>query len=204
MPQSRKNNFRLQARYVLLTYSQCDGLDSAAVVQHIDSLGGKCVIGRENHADGGIHFHAFVDFGRQFSTRDAHFADVDDFHPNVQGGRRTPEKMYDYAIKDECVVHAGLERPQGKGDGKASKSAEKWGEIISAVSRDEFFERVAALDPRALCISYVSLCKYAEERYRRVELPYEAPAGLLWGGEQLPDLEEWVRRNVHDWEHGVR
>lgn len=201
---SRANTFRLQARYVLLTYSQSGDLDGARVASHLESLGGKSVIGRENHADGGIHLHAFVDFGHQFSTRDVHIFDVDDRHPNVQRGYRTPEKMWDYATKDGDVVHEGLDRPGRNSRMGSTASHDRWQDIISAPTRGEFFERIAQSDPRTLCVSFVSITKYADEKYKPVDVPYVTQPGLEWDGWALTDGQEWVQRNVLEFESGVR
>ena len=54
--------FNFNARYALLTYSQCGDLDPWAVNEHLGQLRAECIIAREAHADGGNHLHCFVDF----------------------------------------------------------------------------------------------------------------------------------------------
>ena len=54
--------FNFNARYALLTYSQCGDLDGWEVSNHFTKLRAECIVAREAHADGGIHLHAFVDF----------------------------------------------------------------------------------------------------------------------------------------------
>ncbi|UJO02129.1 Rep [Bat associated gemykibivirus 1] len=93
-------SFKFQARYVLLTYAQCGDLDPWVVSDHLSSLGAECIIGRENHSDGGIHLHAFVDFGKRFSTRNVQKFDVGGCHPNIEPSKGRPWAGYDYAIKD--------------------------------------------------------------------------------------------------------
>lgn len=129
--------FKFERRYALFTYAQCGGLDPFAVVNHFSELRAECIIGREDHADGGVHLHCFVDFNRKFASRDPRFADVEGRHPNVQPCGRTPEKMYDYAIKDGDVVAGGLERPNGS---RLPGSSDPWAEIIMAENRERFFE----------------------------------------------------------------
>ena len=102
--QRNMSTFRFQARYALLTYAQCGDLDPFAVVNHLAELGAECIIGRENHSDGGLHLHAFVDFGRKYRTRNTRAFDVQGCHPNVSPSRGTPEEGFDYAIKDGDVV----------------------------------------------------------------------------------------------------
>ena len=103
--------FSFNARYVLLTYAQCSDLDAWAVNDHLAFLGGECIIGRELHADGGTHLHAFCDFGKKFRSRRGDIFDVDGHHPNVVPSRGNPERGYDYAIKDGNIVAGGLARP---------------------------------------------------------------------------------------------
>ena len=64
------SSFRVQTRYVLLTYSQCGDLDPWVVHDLIVGYPAECIIGREDHADGGTHLHAFVDFGRRGGALD--------------------------------------------------------------------------------------------------------------------------------------
>ncbi|UJO02113.1 Rep [Molossus molossus associated gemykibivirus 1] len=125
--------FRFKRRYALLTYAQCGDLDPHRIVQLLSEMGAECIIGRENHADGGIHLHAFVDFGREYSTRNARCFDVEGHHPNVLPGKKTPEKMFDYATKEGDVVAGGLERPHGS---DVHQSRDPWHEIILADTRD--------------------------------------------------------------------
>ncbi|UOF80781.1 rep protein [Genomoviridae sp.] len=183
--------FRLAARYVLLTYPQCGTLDPFKIVDLLGGLGAECIIGREDHSDGGIHLHAFVDFGRKFQSRNQRIFDVDGRHPNILRGTKTPGKMWDYATKDGDIVAGGLERPSGEG---ISPSGSAWSEIILAENRDEFFERVAQMDPRALCVNFASLRAYAEWKYRPTRDPYQNPAGLVFDTSEYPELDEWARR----------
>ena len=103
-----QQRFRVQTRYVLLTYAQCGDLDPWAVHDVITSFPAECLIARETHANGGTHLHAFIDFGRRVDIRDPRRFDVEGFHPNIQPCGRTPQKMLDYAIKDGDVVAGGL------------------------------------------------------------------------------------------------
>ncbi|UJO02123.1 Rep [Molossus molossus associated gemykibivirus 4] len=105
--------FRFRRRHALLTYAQCGQLDPWEVSNMLSDLGAECIIGREEHEDGGIHLHAFVDFGRQYSTVNPRQFDVAGCHPNILSCRKTPEKMYDYATKDGEIVAGGLQRPDG-------------------------------------------------------------------------------------------
>lgn len=185
--------FRLQARYVLLTYAQCGELDPHQIVCLLSSLGAECIIGRESHRDQGIHLHAFVDFGRKYRTSDERAFDVDGCHPNIAPSRRTPEKMYDYAIKDGDVVAGGLERPVRSG---VPDEGDIWRQICDAADRDEFWELVRELAPRALLTSFTSLRAYADWHYRAIRAPYSTPEGITFDLSGAEELSEWVRNNL--------
>ena len=123
--------FRFQAKYALLTYAQCGELDPFSIVEHLGSLGAECIIGRENHADGGLHLHAFVGWDGKFSTRNCRAFDVAGHHPNIVASYGTPAAGWDYACKEGDIVAGGLERPSG-GNDRVSGSGSKNSSRVSA------------------------------------------------------------------------
>jgi hypothetical protein len=187
-------SFITNGRYFLVTYSQCGDLDPHAVVVLFSSLGAECIIGREHHESEGVHLHAFVDFGRKFRSRKADIFDVDNRHPNIQPSRGTPEKGYDYAIKDGDVVGGGLERPIPRGGGDGSV-ADKWTRITGAADRDEFWALCHELDPKAAACSFGQLQKYADWRFAPAEPVYESPRGVEFVGADVDGRDEWLRQS---------
>lgn len=195
--------FKFFGKHVLLTYAQCGTLDPLAVVRSIDATGGRCIIGREHHVDGGIHLHCFVQWESEYTTTDKRQFDVDGCHPNFRKMYRTPKKGRDYAIKDGEIVGGDLTAddvidgrdasPSGDSD---SRRKSPWFDIILAESRDEFFERCARLDPRSLCVGFVGLSKYADHRYRVDRSPYRTPGGVSIEASTVPALCDWVRDNL--------
>ena len=185
--------FQLNAQYVLLTYSQCGELDPWKINTLLSGLGAECIIGREHHRDQGIHLHAFVDFGRKYRTRNARFADVEDCHPNIQPFGRTPEKGWDYAIKDGDVVAGGLERPVR---GEVSSPGDTWAILANAGSSEEFWGLVRELAPRALLTNFTSLRAYADWNFRPQREQYSTPPEISFDLSGYPELSEWVRDNV--------
>lgn len=194
------STFRFYARYALLTYAQCGGLDPFAIVSHIGDLGGECIIGREAHSDGGTHLHAFVDFGRRFQSRRAAVFDVGGFHPNISITKRDPQVHYDYAIKDGDVVAGGLERPAPDANAGVEN---KHHQIVLAPTRAEFFEAVRDLDPRLLLTSFPSLEKYADWHYRVDPEPYRHDPEYEFDTSQFPELNQWVEDYI-GWNATVR
>lgn len=185
--------FRFQAQHALLTYAQCGELDPFRVSDHLSSLGAECIIGRELHDDEGIHLHAFADFGRRYRTTDCRKFDVDGCHPNVQPFGRTPEKGYDYAIKDGNVVAGGLERPDGS---RVPETGAQWATILAATTEREFFELCEELAPRMLLTNFTSLRAFANWRFRPEASPYEHPGNISLETGHVAGLDEWARENI--------
>ena len=186
--------FRFQNRYALLTYAQCGDLDPWAINNRLAELGAECIIAREEHADGGTHLHAFVDFGRKFSSRRSDIFDVGGHHPNISPSYGSPEKGFDYAIKDGDVVAGGLERPNGK---TVSPSGDPWPTIVLAESRDQFFQLCLELAPRALCTSFPSLSKYADWKYRMDPVPYRHDPSYNFDLGRFPELLQWSHDSLN-------
>ncbi|ALC76163.1 replication-associated protein [Poaceae associated gemycircularvirus 1] len=181
-------HFIFSARYVLLTYAQSGDLSEWDILDHISSLGAECIIGREDHADGGTHLHVFVDFGRKKQSRRSDFFDVGGHHPNITPSRGRPECGYDYAIKDGDVVAGGLARPGGGG---LPSLADKWRTIVSAESREEFFDLLRELDPKTLVTRWSELCRYADHAYESKPEPYVGPSGVEFELGMVPELVRW-------------
>lgn len=192
--QRKMSAFRFQARYALLTYPQCGHLDPFAVVNHLAGLGAECIIGRENHADGGIHLHAFIDFGRKYRTRDQRAFDVEGCHPNVSPSSGTPEKGYDYAIKDGDIVAGGLERPHG---GRVDPTRDVWPQIINAENESEFWSLCESLAPRALVTQFTQLRAFAAWKFPPIKIPYETPQGVNIDTSWVAELPNWVSENLN-------
>lgn len=187
MPPKQKPYFA-NFRYALLTYAQCGDLDAWAVNDHLAFLGAECIIGRELHADGGTHLHAFVDFSRKFRSRRSDVFDVGGRHPNLVPSYGSPEGGYDYAIKDGDVVAGGLSRPSGRG---VYEDVSPWSIIVVQESEGDFWECIARLDPRSLCTNYNSLRAYANWKYKPLPVRYEHPTGVEFELGMVPELAVW-------------
>lgn len=185
--------FHCNARYFLITYAQCGDLSEWTVLDHFTSLGAECIIGREHHADLGIHLHVFIDFGRKFRSRKVDIFDVDGRHPNIVPSRGTPEKGYDYAIKDGDVVAGGLGRPDGpSGSGKAF---DIWSAITGATDRGEFWELCEQLDPKSMCCSFGQLQKFADWKFAPKPTVYESPGGFEFISSDVDGRDQWLSQS---------
>lgn len=181
-------------RYALVTYSQCGDLDPWRVMERFSSLGAECIIARELHEDGGLHLHVFADFGRKFRSRKTDILDVDGRHANIEPSAGTPEKGYDYAIKDGDVVCGGLARPEPRSMGDGPTSA-KWARITSAETRDEFWELCHELDPKAAACNFNALSKYADWRFAEVPPEYEHDGRIKFVPGDGDGRDQWVSQS---------
>nr|QTE03611.2 MAG: replication-associated protein [Gemycircularvirus] len=186
--------FFVQSKYVLLTYAQCGDLDEWAVSNHLSALGAECIVAREVHpTTGGVHLHVFVDFGRKFRSRSVRVFDVEGRHPNVVPSRGTPEKGYDYAIKDGDVVAGGLERPEPRGG--MSVGAQKISNIAHLCeTTTEFLELFDEMDRGNLIKGFTNIRSYADWRYRPEAPEYKAPGGITFVGGDVDGRDEWLRK----------
>lgn len=187
------------AKFLLLTYAQIPDVFCAtlplSVVSRGSDLGAEVLVSREYHRDGGIHFHVFVDFGgRKYSTRDARAWDVEGFHPNIERVGRTPEKAYDYVIKDGDIVAGGATRPEPTGRDGGQSSDWEW--IVDAQTRDEFFERIRERQPKSLVTAFSNVSKFADWAYRVEAAPYHHRDDFTFELEGYPVLRDWVDDSI--------
>ncbi|ANC51616.1 replication associated protein [Sewage associated gemycircularvirus 3] len=198
--------FRFAAKYGLLTYAQIGDRDVEEfgwrVSDMLGSLGAECIVGRESHADGGLHIHAFFMFERKFQSRNVRVFDMDGCHPNIVRGYSTPEDGARYAIKEGDVIAGGLDVDSLGSSVAGSKTV--WAQIILAESRDDFFAACAELAPRALLCSFTSLRCYADWKYREDPAPYRHPEDVSFDTSRFPELDRWVQDSLRGTQRGRR
>jgi len=187
--------FFVNAKYVLLTYSQCGDLDEWAVSNHMSSLDAECIVAREVHSrTGGVHLHVFVDFGRKFRSRNVRIFDVDGRHPNVSPSKGTPEKGFDYAIKDGDIIAGGLARPEPRGG--MSSGAQKVSNVAHLCEdADEFLDLFDEMDRGGLIKGFINANAYAKWRYRPEVAQYATPAGFEFRGGDLDGRDDWLAQS---------
>lgn len=102
--------FRFAAHKAFLTYPRADAIPSKEALFHfLLSLGTafRCVVGREEHADGGIHYHAVLEFRDKFQSRNKYIFDFEGCHPNIARPRSVKDVIA-YTIKDGDYVNQGF------------------------------------------------------------------------------------------------
>lgn len=127
---------RWASRWFMFTYSQSGSeWPYQEFINLVEPLGGKYHIGREQHADGGYHFHCYVDFERKFDFESVHRFCVGTnrkpvspdeasgkkkrcpghTHANILSVRRTPFHVWDYVQKYGVIVGSNCDRPPVRG-----------------------------------------------------------------------------------------
>nr|QJB18664.1 MAG: replication-associated protein [Genomoviridae sp.] len=192
------SRFRFTKRFCLLTYSQVPGdFSHSAIATIIHGDGGSCCIGRELHQDGGTHYHAFVDYARVRDLSNERRWDVQGVHPNVRPVSRTPWAAYEYARKHGDIVHdcfTDANRPRRPSDRGQGSSRKRWTDITDAPTKDEFFKKIKADDPRSLVVSFRNVQSYAEWQYPSVRRQYEQPVGLTISASIPAELRGFAER----------
>lgn len=191
----RPGSFRLSCRRVFLTYSQVpDGWNPQSLLDRLEELGAKYRVARELHQDGGIHYHAYVDFVNKRDFGRANYFDIDEHHPNIRSIWKTPEFVFDYVGKDGDIVASTVERPDpNKG---ASARQEAWGPVHALERAEEIYEAISKIDPRAAILSYPAISQFMERKegqFRRSKIrAHEDAPGLVVNWEAYPELRHWV------------
>lgn len=185
----------VNSKYVLLTYAQCGDLDEWAVSDRMSALGAECIVAREVHpTTGGVHLHVFAEHVKKFRSRSVRLFDVDGRHPNVVPSRGTPEKGYDYVIKDGDVVAGGLERPEPRGG--MSIGADSVVDLAHLCEdQEEFLELCDEVDRRDLIKNFTNKIGYARWRYGSVLPQYDAPEGTREFCELCLGRSEWLAQS---------
>jgi len=100
---------QVQAKCLLLTWSQAPQLSKELIQAHLETLGEltSLIVGQESHADGGVHFHACVIYQKMIRKRPKAFALLGS-HPNVRVANRKMSSlaqsmmnMWNYVMKED-------------------------------------------------------------------------------------------------------
>lgn len=193
----KSSNYRLECKYVALTYSDCDRLDYdtlyTAITANLGQIPDYALFGRELHpTTGAQHYHVLVYFGRGIRTRNQRWFDVGGVHPNVQSVRE-PRAWHDYCQKD-----GGDIRTFGVLPPKLSNKSGDWSECLAkAEGRDDFLERVKTSFARDWILFNDRIVAFAD-RYFQKKDDYVPPAIDF---RPTRELKEWSREFIQEVSH---
>lgn len=197
------------ARYFMFTTSQ-SGYDwpYQRLIDICEALGAKHKISRELHADGGYHFHAFVDFERKFEFENPHKFCVGEpsgrsrehcpvkTHCNILPITRTPFNTWDYVAKYGDVVSNNCERPVARGSNVTRD--DMWTGSLAQSNKDEFLKDVRKHSPRDAVLFHKQITSFAHSNYDdpQPQMPVIDEEGVYIHWERYPQIRKWVVRNL--------
>lgn len=195
------SSFRFASKTVLLTYSQVDNETINAFLSpashHFDhvasTLRTPCMyrLGREQHQDGGTHFHVFLSFGERVNSRNERLFDFGSSHPNIQIIRRTPEKAFDYAGKDGDIIYEHGERPGESGTLSSGRDS-IWADALSAEHKEDFLGTLRNRAPRDYVLYFDAIERFADRHYTPPQPEYRSPSFETIERERV---EPWLQQS---------
>lgn len=197
------------ARYFMFTTSQ-SGYDwpYQRLIDICESLGAKHKISREQHADGGYHFHAFVDFERKFEFENPHKFCVGEpsgrprgecpvkTHCNILPITRTPFNTWDYVAKYGDVVSTNCDRPVARGSNVTRD--DMWTGSLALANKSEFLQDIRKHSPRDAVLFNKQITAFAHATFDnpQPDLPSVDEEGVYIHWERYPQIRKWVVRNL--------
>ncbi|AIW42777.1 replication-associated protein [Chickpea yellow dwarf virus] len=198
MPRRTNNNsFRLQTKYVFLTYPH-----SSSTAENLrDFLWSKLTslaiffiaIATELHQDGSPHLHCLIQLDKRCDIRDPSFFDFEGNHPNIQPAKNS-KQVLEYISKDGNIITRGDFRNHRV---SPTKSDERWRTIIqTATSKEEYLEMIKQEFPHEWATKLHWLEYSASKLFPDIEPPYQSP----FPDEFLhchEEITEWLNRDLY-------
>lgn len=200
---------RWSARYFMFTTSQ-SGIDwpYQKLIDLCEALGAKHRISRELHADGGYHFHAFVDFERKFEFENCHRFCVGEpsgnprpkcpvkTHCNILPITRTPFNTWDYVGKYGDIVSENCERPRARGSNVTRD--DMWTGSMALANEKEFLKDVQKHSARDYVLFNKQITTYARAAYSnpQPQMPTIEEDGIFIHWERYPEVRKWLLANL--------
>ncbi|UYD39151.1 MAG: replication associated protein [Wigfec virus K19_493] len=189
--------FRLASKKILLTYAQAPNLTKEQILTHIQTHGNvkHYVIGKELHADGGQHFHCFVEFERKLDTTNNRAFDIGQNHPNIKRvGRHLSDSdnCWEYCTKHDNGYLSDTQTSPYKPDSSS------WADTIdTAKDANSFLQLALQRHPRDAALNlerlqYFASWHYAERRESWVH-PFPEHRYTL-----TPEMEQWVNTELQN------
>ena len=190
-----------QFKSALLTYSQVSDESAACFLSPASGHFELCALafgtpnvyrlGREFHQDGGTHFHCFVSWPKRVSFRNERALDFASSHPNIKPIPRSPWLAFDYAGKDDDIIHEHGERPR---EPRAVSNGRDgvFGDALSAETKDDFHERLRSGAPRDYVLYFGAISDFADRHFATPPAPYTSPR---FTGNGLHRVYDWFEQS---------
>ncbi|AGT45473.1 RepA [Chickpea chlorosis virus] len=194
---SKPKNFRLQTKYVFLTYPHC----SSSATSLRDFLWEKLsrfaiffiAVATELHQDGTPHLHCLLQLDKRGDIRDPSFFDFEGNHPNIQPAKNS-EQVLDYISKDGNVITKGDFR---KHKVSPTKHDERWRNIIqTATTKEEYLGMIQDQFPHEWATKLQWLEYSANKLFPEMEPPYTSPFSPV-DLQCHEEIQEWLNRDLY-------
>lgn len=105
---NRSGRFDIHAKAFFITYPQANGVVLDDLFLHFrddwkhganNAQPQDVLVAKEQHEDGGDHFHVFIRFNSRIHILNQRAFDYGDYHPNIQAAR-SPKSVIQYCTKD--------------------------------------------------------------------------------------------------------
>jgi hypothetical protein len=153
-------------------------------------------IARENHQDGGEHFHCYFDTEETHIINTPDHFDFEGVHPRIDKIRKTPYKVFAYVTKDGRIEFEHGEPPEAPTKPIKPSQNEIWRKCIEeATDKDSFIALIQEHCTRDCVLHFRSIELFADYRWRAKREAYVAEP-LTIDYEAYPALENWVNRYI--------
>lgn len=206
-----RKKFRAQWKHGMLTYSCPTTVqehpipDKETIMTFLKNLRNYdgCVVSKELHADGKVHYHAYIRFQPKCDTINARYFDINGVHPNITHNEG-PRKMINYVIKDGDYI---ADKVLIDAKTKTQNHDEAYANALKLAGEGHVNEAHAALregDPSHYCRAYTAIAAALKAEYERNAIQ-RAPVVIKetnWcTDDQFIDLNAFVGREDYKRTH---
>nr|WAE42511.1 MAG: replication associated protein [Cressdnaviricota sp.] len=174
--------FRFHAKKIFLTYPQCGELGTNDVAELLRGLGANYVVGREAHADGKPHIHAYGEWSYQYDTRNERQFDCGGNHPNIQPVRNK-KSVIDYCKKEGDYI--------SNIDDNGNNA--RYQDLVGATTESEFWGLVEKKYARDYVLHLDRLREFSRHKFGACIQQY---TGLFQSFRRVDELEGWIQSEL--------
>jgi len=181
--------FNFHAQTIFLTYAQCTLTKEELLTALHEKFEIKdYCIALELHSDGHPHLHAFLKLETKIHKRQADFADINGYHPNITAPRSI-KAVIKYVQKDgNCLTSDGIEELLNK---------KSYGQLIAeSTTTNEFLASVEQHFPRDVVLNYEKIKVYAEAKFKEPVPVYSSPFRTHDFQNTLDAMDNWASETL--------
>jgi len=174
--------FRLQAKHIGLTYSQCD-IPKREMFDWLMTTfkpAALCV-SEEHHKDGGLHLHCYLRFIVAINTRNENYFDWRGFHASIEAIRHLKSWLIYIKKEDkEPIFTDNIE------------FTDSWEELADCSTREEYMAKIQKSHPREFQNNLQRIQYYVNWKYGAKIKPLERFSAETFSLPLLTDLSKAI------------